>query len=93
MNTPTKINIRLKMPQERPEDFENLLQFILIGVPQKDPETKSFMRMGGMSPEQLADTGAWLIQVAGALKQGKEPPPMRSLPDPNKRIGNRIIQP
>lgn len=89
--SPVKAHIELKPTDgSAPEIFPDIAQYVIITIPENDPEHKSEARIC-MSAERLAMVGIWLIQVSKALQKNQPIPPLGEFE--RKNPASPIIQP
>ncbi len=89
--SPAKAHIEIKpVDGSASEIFPDIAQYVIITIPEKDPEHTSEARMC-MGADRLAMVGIWLIQVSKALQQNQPIPPLGEFE--RKNPASPIIQP
>ena len=58
-----------------PEVHKNLRAAAIVAIPKDRPENNTTLLLAGLTPETVAEVGAYLIRVARALKEGRAPDP------------------
>lgn len=83
--------IQVNLPGSEPDHIEGVSAFVLLTIPKENPSDDSQLRVAGMTPEMVAECGAYLISVARAMKTGKAPTPLGAAM--NRRDPGQIIIP
>lgn len=76
-----------------PEITPGLMAAAVIGIPKIDPENNTTLLLAGLTPESVAECGAYLIRVARAMKEGRAPEPFGTGHIGNQKRSRIITQP
>lgn len=87
------IDISIKAPGRPADELKGLASGVILGIPRENPENNTSLIQFGMTPEMLAECGAYLIRVARAMKGGGPPEPFGKNPAMKGRTESGLVLP